>query len=96
MEYRYLGNSWFRVSKWWHCQKCFKKALENWINFFDTTEIYGFGAGEKVFAKVIKELNIPREKIVASTKIWSIGFDPNDGIFYRKHIYEAIKNSLIL
>jgi len=105
MEYRYLGNSGLRVSvvgfgNWVNnlndesTKECFKKALENGINFFDTAEIYGHGAGEKSFGKVIKELNIPREKIVISTKIWQIGFDPNDGFLSRKHICEAIKNSL--
>ena len=105
MEYRYLGNSGLRVSvvgfgNWVNnfndevTKECFIKALEKGINFFDTAEIYGLGAGEKSFGKIIKELNIPREKIVVSTKIWSIGSDPNDGFLSRKHICEAIKNSL--
>ena len=105
MEYRYLGNSGLRVSvvgfgNWVNnlnddvSKECFIKALENGINFFDTAEIYGLGAGEKSFGKIIKELNIPREKIVISTKIWQIGYDPNDGFLSRKHICEAIKNSL--
>ena len=68
--------------------------MENGINFFDIAEIYGLGTGEKSFGKVIKELNIPREKIVVSEKIWLIGFDPNDGFLSKKHICEAIKNAL--
>ena len=105
MEYRYLGNSGLRVSvvgfgNWVNnlnddlTKECIKKALDNGINFFDTAEIYGLGAGETTFGKAIKELNIPREKIVVSTKIWKIGDDPNDGFLSRKHICEAIKNSL--
>ena len=105
MEYRYLGNSGLRVSvvgfgNWVNNlnyevnKECFKKALENGINFFDTAEGYGFGKGELSFGKAIKELNIPREKIVVSTKLFKIGDDPNDGFLSRKHICEAIKNSL--
>jgi len=40
----------------------FQKCLENGINYFDTAEVYGLGAGETAFGKIIKELNIPREK----------------------------------
>ena len=97
MEYRYLGNSGLRVSvvgfgNWVNnlnddsTKECFKKALENGINFFDTAEGYGFGKGETSFGKIIKELNIPREKIVVSTKLFKIGNDPNDGFLSRKHI----------
>ena len=105
MEYRYLGNSGLKVSvvgfgNWVNNlsdnqnKECIKKALENGINFFDTAEGYGFGAGEESFGKIIKELNIPREKIVVSTKLFKIGNDPNDGCLSRKHICEGIKNSL--
>ena len=105
MEYRYLGNTGLKVSvlgygNWVNNQndettkECFIKALENGINFFDTAEAYGHGAGETTFGKTIKELNIPREKIVVSTKIHLIGQDPNDGVLSRKHIFEGLKNSL--
>ena len=105
MEYRYLGNTGLKVSifgfgNWVNnfndemTKECFKKCLENGINFFDTAEIYGHGAGETSFGKIIKELNIPREKIVVSTKIFSIGDDPNDSFLSRKHIREGLRNSL--
>ena len=105
MEYRYLGNTGLKVSVLgfgnfinnkndFSTKECFLKALENGINFFDTAEIYGYGSGETSFGKIIKELNIPREKIVISTKIFKIGDDPNDSFLSRKHIREGIKNSL--
>ena len=53
--------------KWWSFKRCFKKALENRINFFDTAEGYGFGKLEIQFGKIIKEQIIPKEKIVIST-----------------------------
>ena len=105
MEYRYLGNTGLKVSvlgfgNWVNnmndemTKECFKKCLENGINYFDTAEVYGLGAGETSFGKIIKELNIPREKIVVSTKIFRIGDDPNDSFLSRKHIREGLKNSL--
>ena len=105
MEYRYLGNTGLKVSvlgfgNWVNnmndemTKECFKKCLENGINYFDTAEVYGLGAGETAFGKIIKELNIPREKIVVSTKIFRIGDDPNDSFLSRKHIREGLKNSL--
>ena len=41
-------------------EECFKKCLENGINFFDSPEAYGHGEGETSFGKLIKELNISR------------------------------------
>ena len=105
MEYRYLGNTGLKVSvvgygNWVNnendssTKECFLKALEKGINFFDTAELYGYGIAETSFGKVIKELNIPREKIVVSTKLFKIGSDPNDSFLSRKHIREGLKNSL--
>ena len=42
----------------------------------------------------MKELNVPREKIVVSVKIYKNGTDPNDGGEGRKHIIEGVKQSL--
>ena len=105
MEYRYLGNTGLRVSvlsygNW--CEhdddkrtvECVKSSLEHGVNFFDTAEIYGLGIAETTLGKALKELNVPREKIVISTKIFKNGNDPNDTFQSRKHIIEGIKQSL--
>ena len=102
MEYRYLGNSGLRVSvlsygNW--CEHdddkrtvdCFKLSLEYGVNFFDTAEIYGMGIAETTLGKAFKELNVKREKIVVSTKIFKNGRDPNDTFQSRKHIIEGVK-----
>ena len=105
MEYRHLGNSGLRVSvlsygNWANndnadlTYESVKLCLENGINFFDTAEVYGLGKGEINLGKAIQKLNIPREKIVVSTKIYRIGDDPNDSFLSRKHIMEGLKNSL--
>ena len=105
MEYRYLGNTGLRVSvlsygNW--CDhdddkrtiECVKSSLEHGVNFFDTAEIYGLGVAETSLGKALKELNVPREKIVVSTKIFKNGNDPNDTFQSRKHIVEGLKKSL--
>ena len=43
---------------------------------------------------MLKELNVQREKVVISIKIFNISTDPNDSCSSRKHIIEGIRNSL--
>ena len=73
------------------------------INFYDTAEIYGLpsGSAEISMGNAFKALNLPREKLVISTKLLRI-CDPKDtgkdkvnqeGLS-RKHIIEGLKNSL--
>jgi len=105
MEYRYLGNSGIRVSVLGFGNavnyrndkltvETLKVAIAHGINHFDTAEIYGLGTGETNLGKALKELGIPRKKLIISTKIFRIGTDPNDGFLSRKHIIEGLKNSL--
>jgi len=105
MEYRYLGPTGLRVSvvSWGNWVNnandkltvdSVKFCLDHGINFFDTAECYGLGGAETSLGKAFKELNVQREKIVVSTKIFKIGTDPNDTFLSRKHIVEGIKNSL--
>ena len=104
MEYRYLGNSGLRVSilgfgimlheNVENLKEILTICLKNGINFFDTAEAYGNGIAEKTFGNALKELQIPREKIIISVKIFKSGIDPNDGGENRKHIIEGVKNSL--
>ena len=105
MEYRYLGPTGLRVSvlSWGtfvnHTDdklttESVKYCLEHGINYFDTAELYGFGLAETSLGKALKELNVQREKIVISTKLFTIGRDPNDSFLSRKHIIEGLRNSL--
>ena len=106
MEYRYLGNSGLRVSAlgWGSMMmgsdthennvNAIKTLLSHGINFFDSAEIYDLGKCESELGKVLKELKIPREKIVVTTKIFRNGMDPNDSFLSRKHILEGIQQSL--
>ena len=101
MEYRSLGNSGLRVSVVsfgnfvnWNdetlCTESVQYCLDHGINFFDTAEVYGFGKAESLFGKAFKTLNVPREKIVVSTKLFLNG----PGNLSRKHIIEGLRLSL--
>lgn len=108
MIYRYLGNSGLKVSilsygNWLtaHDPKseadivaCIKRAYELGINFFDTAEIYGAGVAETIMGNAFKEMNVPREELVISTKLVQCGTGVNDSMLSRKHLTEGIKNSL--
>ena len=104
MEYRYLGDSGLRVSvlsfgvmmheNVENMKEIIKICLQNGINFFDTAEFYGIGVAEKTFGQALKELKVPREKIIVSIKIFKNGNAPNDGGEGRKHIIEGVKQSL--
>ncbi len=71
-----------------------KRAIELGINFFDTADMYSLGVSEEVTGKLLKEF-ANREEIVLATKVYfPIGQGPNGGGLSRKHIMEAIDNSL--
>ncbi|MCA9917860.1 MAG: aldo/keto reductase [Anaerolineales bacterium] len=71
-----------------------QRAFELGINFFDTADMYSLGVSEEVTGRLLKEV-ASREEIVLATKVYfPIGKGPNGGGLSRKHIMEAIDNSL--
>ncbi|HYW97240.1 MAG TPA: aldo/keto reductase [Bacteroidales bacterium] len=71
-----------------------KKALELGINFFDTADIYSFGASEEVVGRALKDF-AKRDEVVLATKVFNpMGPGPNDKGLSRKHIMSAIDASL--
>jgi aryl-alcohol dehydrogenase-like predicted oxidoreductase len=71
-----------------------KKALELGINFFDTADIYSYGASEEVVGKALKDF-AKRDEVVIATKVFNpMGPGPNDKGLSRKHIMSAIDASL--
>ncbi len=109
MQYKNLGSSGLKVSvlgfgtgilsddkaQQENFKQMLKKAYDAGVNFFDTAEMYGYGKSEIALGKAIKELDLPREQLVISTKIfWGPGDGPNDTGLSRKHIIEGTKNSL--
>jgi 1-deoxyxylulose-5-phosphate synthase len=72
----------------------FKRALEAGINFFDTADIYSFGVSEEVTGRALKEF-ARRDEVVIATKVYNpMGSGPNQRGLSRKHIMEAVDNSL--
>jgi 1-deoxyxylulose-5-phosphate synthase len=49
----------------------FKRALELGINFFDTANVYSFGASEEITGRALKDF-ARREDIVIATKVFSM------------------------
>ena len=71
-------------------------ALKHGINHFDTAEIYAQGEAEVQLGKILKELKVPREEVVISTKVHTAN-DPernSSASTNRKHIKESVKKSL--
>lgn len=71
-----------------------QRAIELGINFFDTADMYSLGISEEVTGKLLNEF-ASRQEIVLATKVYfPIDKGPNGGGLSRKHIMEAIDNSL--
>ena len=108
VEYRYLGNSGFKVSEitygnWvTHASQVendaaiatVHKALDLGITSFDTADAYANTAAEVVLGEALK--GQPRETLEIFTKVyWPTGRKgPNDQGLSRKHIFDSINGSL--
>jgi aryl-alcohol dehydrogenase-like predicted oxidoreductase len=108
MEFRYLGNSGFKISEitfgnWLThgsqvendvATECVRAALDAGISTFDTADVYANTAAEKVLGNALKDER--RESLEIFTKV----FGPtgpkghNDLGLSRKHIMAAINGSL--
>jgi aryl-alcohol dehydrogenase-like predicted oxidoreductase len=108
MEFRYLGNSGFKISEitfgnWLThgsqvenevATQCVRAALDAGISSFDTADVYANTAAEKVLGEALKDER--RESLENFTKV----FGPtgpkghNDVGLSRKHIMESINGSL--
>src|SRR5215471_16848283 len=72
----------------------FKRALELGINFFDTANVYSFGASEEVTGRALKDF-ARREDVVIATKVFSMMRPgPNGRGLSRKAILHEVDASL--
>ena len=68
-------------------------CMDAGLNFFDTSDIYSYGASEEVLGKAIDHLK--REDVLISTKAtFRFGKGPNDVGSSRYHLIQALEGSL--
>ncbi len=71
-----------------------QRAIELGINFFDTADMYSLGVSEEVTGRLLREF-APRDEVVVATKVYMpMKEDVNARGLSRKHIMDAIDNSL--
>jgi 1-deoxyxylulose-5-phosphate synthase len=72
-----------------------KRALEAGINFFDSADMYSFGASEEVLGNTLRACGAKRSNVVIATKVFQpMSEDVNDRGLSRKHILDSIDRSL--
>jgi aryl-alcohol dehydrogenase-like predicted oxidoreductase len=73
-----------------------QRAVELGVTLFDTAEAYGPYANEELFGRSLKQLNIPRDRVVIATKFgFTFGETGIVGVDSRpSHIREAVEGSL--
>lgn len=81
------------------CFSMLNKGLESGINFIDTANVYGGGAGrgssEKIIGNWLKQDKGRRDKIFLATKVYGeMGDGPNQGGLSAYHIRKACEDSL--
>jgi 1-deoxyxylulose-5-phosphate synthase len=96
-----LGTMSYGTSKWrpWvldepESRDIIKHALEAGITFFDTADMYSKGVSEEVVGRALRDF-AERDAVVIATKVfYPIKKHANAGGLSRKHIMEAIDDSL--
>ena len=71
------------------------RALDAGINFIDTADVYAGGLSEQITGQALKNLKVPRDKVVVATKVFGqTGEFPNARGSSRYHIIDGVKASL--
>ena len=106
MNYVYLGNTGLKVSELClgamtfgresskrESQRILDRFVEAGGNFIDTANVYSKGKSESIIGRWHKERG--REDLVIATKVrFAMGDQPNDIGLSRKHILQAVEDSL--
>ena len=70
----------------------FAKCRDAGINFFDCANVYSEGRSEEILGRLISDC---RNDLVITSKVFGpMGSDPNSGGLSRKHIIQAVEDSL--
>jgi aryl-alcohol dehydrogenase-like predicted oxidoreductase len=105
MRYRRLGDSGIEVSEislgsWLtyglgverdQTEACTRAAFDAGITLFDTSNVYGRGAAERVWGEVLTDF--PRDSYVLATKVY-FPIDDGDGGLSREQIHKQLDASL--
>jgi len=108
MEYRRLGTSGLKVSalslgSWVTFGKqvglddakgLLRMAYDAGVNFFDNAEGYEAGESEKIMGAAIRELGLPRDTFIVSSKVFWGGEKPTQLGLSAKHIRDACDQAL--
>jgi aryl-alcohol dehydrogenase-like predicted oxidoreductase len=71
------------------------RAVEAGVNFFDTADVYSFGASEQRLGQAFVNLGVKRKDVVVATKVFGqMGPGPNDRGASRGHIMDSVFASL--
>ncbi|MGC3962011.1 MAG: aldo/keto reductase [Rhodocyclaceae bacterium] len=72
------------------------RSLDAGINFIDTADIYSGGRSEIITGQALKNLQVPRDKVVIATKVFGEtgSKGPNSRGMSRYHIMDGVKASL--
>ncbi|MFP3562259.1 aldo/keto reductase, partial [Paraburkholderia sp. SIMBA_049] len=63
------------------------RALDAGINFIDTADVYAEGVSEQITGQALKNLKVPRDKVVVATKVFGATAEyPNARGASRYHI----------
>jgi aryl-alcohol dehydrogenase-like predicted oxidoreductase len=71
-----------------------KRAIEAGINFFDTANAYSAGDSEIITGKLLEKYAKREDYVLASKVFFSVGGKPNGQGLSRKHIFQAVHDSL--
>lgn len=69
-------------------------AIDSGIQFFDTADLYGYGANEKIVGEALKPV---RDRVVIATKVGNRWKEEKDGWYWgpsKTYIKDAVKYSL--
>jgi len=70
-------------------------SVDAGVNFFDTADVYSFGASEELLGQSIRNLGLKREDVVIATKVHgTMGEGPNQRGSSRGHIMDSVEGSL--
>ncbi|TIL81873.1 MAG: aldo/keto reductase, partial [Mesorhizobium sp.] len=71
------------------------RSIAAGVNFFDTADVYSFGASERLLGQSLRDLGVKRSDVIIATKVHGVmGEGPNQRGSSRGHIMDSVEASL--